>query len=335
MGVHLALVVHKLYHGSTWRLPLWQWCQIVLGFLIPLFLATHLFGTRIAHEVFDMDISYALVLLATWPGSNFTMAALIFVVWTHGCIGIHYWARLYPFYRHMRWGLYTVALLLPVLAYGGFVSAGREVAALKGADPFWVADMLRALGFPGQEAIVFVQQGSEAAKIALFVLVSGLLFARLARTIVARRGKITLTYPDQRKYLVAKGTTVLEASRQAGVPHASVCGGRGRCSTCRVRIGMGADTLIAASEAEQKVLRRIGAPEGGRLACQVHVTAPLTVTPLLPPSSTPAVVAGDGANRHGSERDVAVLFCDIREFTTFSEHRLPYDVVFVLNETSA
>ena len=35
--------------------------------------------------------------------------------------------------------------------------------------------------------------------------------------------------------------------------------------------------------------------------------------------------------RQGRERDLAVLFADLRGFTRMAEHKLPYDVVFVLN----
>ena len=41
---------------------------------------------------------------------------------------------------------------------------------------------------------------------------------------------------------VPTGPTLLEISRMHGIPHASVCGGRARCSTCRVRIDEGADS---------------------------------------------------------------------------------------------
>ncbi|MFQ5958358.1 MAG: 2Fe-2S iron-sulfur cluster-binding protein [Alphaproteobacteria bacterium] len=56
------------------------------------------------------------------------------------------------------------------------------------------------------------------------------------------------------------GATILDASRGAGIPHASVCGGRGRCSTCRVRIGRGIESLPPPSPAETRVLNRVGAP---------------------------------------------------------------------------
>jgi adenylate cyclase len=68
-----------------------------------------------------------------------------------------------------------------------------------------------------------------------------------------------------------------------------------------------------------------------RLACQLRPNGPVEVTPLLP-TLTPA----REALRHpiealGEERQIAVLFADIRDFTRVSEPRLPYDVVFLLN----
>ncbi len=80
------------------------------------------------------------------------------------------------------------------------------------------------------------------------------------------------------------------------------------------------------------MLARIGATPGIRLACQVRPTHDLAVVPLLPASAGPA----EGQVRinpgHGIEREVAVLFADLRAFTRMAEGRLPYDVVFVLNQ---
>src|SRR5207244_9034407 len=54
-------------------------------------------------------------------------------------------------------------------------------------------------------------------------------------------------------------------------------------------------------------------------------------TPLLPPFAH----AADGARRvdltEGGEREIAVMFADIRGFTALAEGRLPYDIVFILN----
>ncbi|HYD05222.1 MAG TPA: adenylate/guanylate cyclase domain-containing protein, partial [Reyranella sp.] len=144
---------------------------------------------------------------------------------------------------------------------------------------------------------------------------------------------VHLAYSDRRKVDLPAGLSVLEMSRIAGVPHASVCGGRGRCSTCRVRIG-GADRakLPPPSPEEQKVLARVGAPDNVRLACQLRPPpGRYRITPLLPAGSGPVEAYRRQPQAHGGERYVAILFADIRGFTSISEGRLPYDVVFLLN----
>lgn len=62
--------------------------------------------------------------------------------------------------------------------------------------------------------------------------------------------------------------TILEISRVNGIPHASLCGGRGRCGTCRIRIVDGGEVLPAESKLEQATLKRVGADVDTRLACQ-------------------------------------------------------------------
>ena len=131
--------------------------------------------------------------------------------------------------------------------------------------------------------------------------------------------------------VIPRGMTVLEASRSAGIPHASICGGRGRCTTCRLRIADGKDLLPHPSTFEAGALQRIGAPPNVRLACQLRPISDVAVFPLVPWSIGPT----DGLVRPsltlGAEKDIAILFADIRSFTQLAEHRFPYDVVFLLN----
>src|ERR1044071_4796741 len=100
-----------------------------------------------------------------------------------------------------------------------------------------------------------------------------------------------------------------------GVPHASVCGGRGRCSTCRIRAHGAPAALPPASAEETQVLRRIQASPGIRLACQLRPTGDVRVTPLL----APYALARDGYARpgylQGGEREIAILFADMRALT--------------------
>lgn len=82
---------------------------------------------------------------------------------------------------------------------------------------------------------------------------------------------------------------------------------------------------------ERLVLARVSAPPNVRLACQIRPRADLAVTPLLPASVGPVAAYGWPAHTHGQEQEIVIMFADLRNFTAFTEHRLPYDVVFVLN----
>src|SRR3984893_8383457 len=163
-------------------------------------------------------------------------------------------------------------------------------------------------------------------------MVGAVLLARLARRIWQRRhGLVRIGYPDGRVVEVTPGTSVLEASRLAGIPHASVCGGRGRCSTCRVRVRGEIRSIDPPAEDELRVLRRIGATSNVRLACQLRPRGAIELTPLVPPLAHSTHGRRRGGLAQGSEREIAIMFVDIRGFTALSEGRLPYDVVFMLN----
>jgi adenylate cyclase len=66
-----------------------------------------------------------------------------------------------------------------------------------------------------------------------------------------------------------------------------------------------------------------------RLACQLRPGAPLEVRPLAPARGGAAPFQGWGPN---AERDVVVLFADLRRWTGLSEQHLPFDLVYVLDQ---
>jgi adenylate cyclase len=168
-----------------------------------------------------------------------------------------------------------------------------------------------------------------------WTVVGGVLATLAARLLCGyvrrRRGVVRVAYPDGQVLSILPGLTLLDASRSHGIPHASVCGGRGHCSTCRVRVTAGAEDLPAASAEEQRVLDRIGAPPRVRLACQTRPVRDVSVIPLLPPTANSHDGQARPAYLRGEEREIVILFADLRDFTRFSEQKLPYDVVFVLN----
>ena len=69
--------------------------------------------------------------------------------------------------------------------------------------------------------------------------------------------------------------------------HSACIGGRGRCTTCRVRMGTGQQTLSPKCAIEQADLEPIGALANVCLACQARPEVALSVTPLLAPDSGP------------------------------------------------
>jgi adenylate cyclase len=330
--VHGALALWLLYQRRTLRMPLWEATQYSLGLLVPALLVVHVTGTRIAWWLMGADDSYTRIVLGLWmlsPQSGARQALAIVVVWLHACIGLHYWLRFRRWYPSARPWLFSVALLLPVLALLGFVSAGREIAVLA-RTPGWAQSVLATTNAPDPaEAVrlLAIRQGFlDAYLFALAVVV----LARGVRTLHERRRSLRVSYTTGPIVTAPLGFTILDASRRGGVPHASVCGGRGRCSTCRVRLVHGLDALPAPSEAERRVLARVGAAPDVRLACQSRPARDVAVTLLVPPSVDPrAALAPD--LRQGGERELAVLFADLRGFTRMAENKLPYDVVFVLN----
>ncbi len=332
--LHGGLALAAIYRRRRLAMPLWEAAQLILGLAIPPLLALHILGTRLASEFFGVDDSYIYILLIYFvfsPLLALKQLLVTLVAWLHGCIGMHYWLRLKPWYPRAVPYLYGAALTLPLLALLGFYVAGREVARLA-ADPAWMAAAQTSIHPPDAATVSLIYNLDTAIIVGLAGLLAAVLFARWLRLqLTRRRGLLRITYPDGRQVAVLPGTTILEASRGAGIPHASVCGGRGRCSTCRVRIGAGAAHLPPPSEAEAAVLLRISAAPTVRLACQTRPTSDVEVTPLLPATATPLHTLARVAHRQGEEREVAILFADLRGFTTLAEHKLPYDVVFILN----
>jgi adenylate cyclase len=338
--LHIALVLWSLFMRRHLRMSRSEWVQLVLGLSILPLGMVHFVGTRGAHEIYGVNANYAWTLLsflaAGWEGIS-RQVGLVLVVWIHGCIGLHRAWRLRRWYAPVRPWLLGATVALPCLSLAGMAVALRDMADIM-ARPEALQALVATLNAPGNAAIQQIYALSDNLKLAFAALLAGVLLARPLRDLWHRRtGVVKLAYAGlaggPRVVTFPVGLSILEASRASGIPHASVCGGRGRCSTCRARIGGDHHhRLPAPSEAERRVLARIDAPDGVRLACQLRPPAgSWRVTPLLPATVGPAEAWRSVAGAHGSERIIAVLFCDLRGFTSLAEGRLPYDTVFILN----
>jgi adenylate cyclase len=331
---HFSLALWALWQRRTLRLPPAGIVQYLLGFSVPLLAAQHVMFTRVGDTFFGTENGYyTTVLFGVWyahPLFGVLQALLLLAAWTHAMIGLRYWLRLKPWYERAQPILFAAALLVPVLALLGYAEGGREILERIEREPQVVAEITKNRAAPEVEAQLLAL--THTVRFGVLLCIALVLAARWVRRLwQARHGLLRIGYPDGRFINVVRGTSVLEASRMLGVPHASVCGGKGRCSTCRVRVRAGSGGLPPPSALEAAVLKRIGAAPNVRLACQLRPAGDVEAVPLLPPF----VPAREGFRRSGhllgQEKEIAILFADLRGFTRLAETKLPYDVVFVLN----
>jgi adenylate cyclase len=218
--------------------------------------------------------------------------------------------------------LFSAALLVPVFALLGLAEAAKGLG-----EP--AAAVAAPADAPDPELLRQIRNG-----LYLFfaTLIGATLAARALRASQAFVTRIDVTYPSGQIVSVPRGHSVLEASRMGGIPHMSVCGGRGRCSTCRLRVIQGLEKQPPPSAQERATLGRIKATPNVRLACQLRPTDHLAVAPLLVlDERRTSMQFSRSLAQGGRECEIAVLFCDLRGFTSLAEHRLPYDTVFILN----
>jgi len=330
---HASLGLYKLAGRATLRLPRWELTQILLGISIPFLLLPHIINTRIAHVFFGVNDIYVYELARLWPASAVLQSLLLVIVWVHGCMGLHFWLRLYAPYRRVFPILLTLAVLIPLAALGGFAVAGSNVAAAVEV-PSVLANLKVLTRWPGEAAGETLAWLRNLARIE-FAAVLAVIAGCIAWASVSRLAgpKVMVAYTSGPTVRVQHGPTLLEISRMSRVPHAAVCGGRARCSTCRVRIERGSYDLAPPAFPEVVTLASIGAPPNVRLACQIRPEHYLIVTRLLKSETAgPAASEIDEADSAGVEKTLAVMFVDLRDFTRLAEKRLPFDTVYVLNE---
>jgi adenylate cyclase len=331
--VHIGMALARIAQRRTLRLPLWELVQIALGLAIPLLLLPHIVNTRGASIMFDVNTTYRYELAKIWPATMLAQTALLLLVWVHGCIGLHYWLRLAPAYRRLAPYLLCIAVLLPFAAVVGVVEQGRQMA-LEAADTPRFAALKNETHWPDPVTSGKIADLRADTQITYVALALGAILLALLRTLYRRRTmRIPVQYVAGPLVKAAQGPTLLEVSRMYGIPHLSACGGRGRCSTCRILVLSDESGLQPASAAELATLRSIRAPDNVRLACQARLSGACTVMPLLKIKDRPGLASlAQHADFAGVERDLAVLFIDIRGFTALTENRLAYDVVFILNQ---
>ncbi len=277
--VHFLLALVSLYLRNTLNVPPYDMAQMIAGILIIPLLGQHVFGIMAVRDL-GLEPTYAVVLGQFWvvsPIAGLQQIVMLVVVWIHGAIGVYTWLQSRDgSVRVMRF-FYPFVVALPILAMLGYVEAGRQVIPLdEGGIGFVLENDPNANGPTVDPDMipVILEQARERPKVATRVslaLVALAFAARWLRVRRSRKGGVRVTYRGRKPatFEANTGLTLLEMARESDLPHASVCRGRGRCGTCRVRVLSGGSGLPPPSEIEARVLARWKAAPNERLACQL------------------------------------------------------------------
>jgi adenylate cyclase len=332
--VHTGLGLWALYERRQFRWKAIEPLQLALGLSIPAMVVAHIVGVRLGQALYGHEKLYPQVFFAYWisaPYKAWLLSAVMIVSWVHACIGLHFWLRMKPFYQKAAPYLLAAAVLIPTLSLLGLYQGERIVMDADSLE--WRQENLtrRAMGTRDQAQVL--DSVTEYLLIGYLGLIGLALLARGARAIHERRGgMINLSYGNGRTVRVPRGLSVLEASLRNNVPHASVCGGRARCSTCRIRIIGDCSALPEPSQREAFVLGRVGSTDPSiRLACQLRPDNDLSFFQLFLPHTISASAHASNPTRIGQERYLVSMFVDMRGSTKLAEKRLPFDTVFIVN----
>ena len=140
---------------------------------------------------------------------------------------------------------------------------------------------------------------------------------------------------DNKTICASPDSTVLEAILKAKINHIHVCGGNARCTTCRIYIMDGLSNCLPRNEKEKQLAEKLGFPQNIRLACQTRISGNITIRRPVVDDLDVAIILKQFGNapgtKLGQEKDLAILFTDIENYTQFAEAFPAYDVVHVLN----
>ncbi|MCC8941431.1 adenylate/guanylate cyclase domain-containing protein [Bradyrhizobium sp. Arg68] len=333
--VHTALGIWALYQRREFRWKAIEPLQLALGLSIPMLIIAHIVGVRLGQALYGHEKLYPQELYTFFiasPNRLWTMLAVLVIAWVHGCIGLYFWLRMRAFFKRAAPFLLAAAVLIPTLAMLGIYQGGRATMS-DWEDADWRKQELSVAKFGTAAQGKMLDSITDYLIYGYLGLLGLVLVARAGRALLERRGgMIALSYGNGRTLRVPKGLSVLEASLRYNVPHASVCGGRARCSTCRIRIIGDHAALPEPSPREAFVLHRVGSDDPSiRLACQLRPNADLTFFQLFLPHTMSANASADHPARVGQERYLVSMFVDMRGSTQLAEKRLPFDTVFIVN----
>lgn len=143
-----------------------------------------------------------------------------------------------------------------------------------------------------------------------------------------------VSYPDGVTFELNPDETLLAGALRSAVTFAHACGGRAKCSTCRIWVLEGLESCHDRNELEAAMAARLSFDEHVRLACQLKPSGPISVRRLVLDETDLMICSQldrEVASRTGEVTNVTIFFSDIQNFTGLSERLLAYDVMYMLN----
>ena len=142
-------------------------------------------------------------------------------------------------------------------------------------------------------------------------------------------------FKEQQEVNCTENSSILDATLAAHINHAHACGGKAKCSTCRVSIMAGIENCNPRNKAEQKMADRLNFPADIRLACQTNIKGNISIRKMVSDKLDMDIISEqfskDSKFAIGSQQKLTIVFTDIVNFTPLAEKFPPYDIVHVLN----
>ena len=338
LSIHFLLGVYALARRRSFRMSRKEWIRNSCAVLIPFFLASHLSITLWGSRFLGLNDSYAFMIISTYifdPFGYIILGLMLLLVWTHGSIGIIGLIEFREFYSKRR-GLFQGLILgLPLIAYGGYIRASIELSEASQSNPITILELISNSNFTAEIGEKIVSLSDLLQFLVYPILLSLFVAFYFIRNLLEKRfNSIQVQYTDGTNINVSRGSSLLEASHKAGRYHESVCGGRGRCTTCRVRVTSSLGELPKPNKIEQSVINRLNFDQSLRLACQLRPETDIEINPLikLVNHDKQNLRFSNQENLSGIEKETVIMFCDLRGFTRLSDGKMPFDVVFILNK---
>ena len=336
--IHFLLGIYALCRKRSFKMSKKEWIRNSCAVLIPFFLASHLSITLWGSRFLGLNDTYSFMILSTYlfdPIGYILLGLMLVVVWVHGSIGILGLLEFRKVYSDYKGFFHGIMFGLPLLAYGGYLNASIELTKVGEGNPLAILEILATANFT-KEIGADITLLSDYLQFLIYpaLLLAMLVFVGLRRLVQKKFYSIQVNYMDGTSVNVSKGSSLLEASHRCNRYHESVCGGRGRCTTCRVRVTSSLNDLPTPNKIEQRVIDRLDFDPSIRLACQLRPEKNIQVNPLISLMSSEKKKLKYNNQEHltGLEKDAVIMFCDLRGFTTLSEGKMPFDVVFILNK---